>query len=489
MMPPRLVPTALLVLGLGTVLATLTQCGEPATAANPVSALVAAPTGQDPELPPDRVRLLVSGSMLGRLEPCGCASGQLGGLPRRLQHIGEDRGYDVLIEGGNLVTGQTELDLLKASTAMMVLFQMQHPYDVLGVALNDLQLPADEWVALLGMAPGAVVASDLTCSREDWMGVPFVEKAVRDHRVRIASLTRKLPRLPAEAKTPFALLPAITAWQKALEGAAATTLRVLMIHDTDAAVRELLPQLEPQPDLVICFDESYSEPAAHAETLGLVPVVYPGIRGRVMLDLSLARTADGPKLGYNLVPLPASKTAAGGGGDPDVKEMLLAHRMDVADGVLQRMARQTPTPNGAAYIGSATCAGCHPSANKAWQASKHANAWATLEQAEKDATRYGWPVTKYPDCVDCHVVGYGEKTGFVDARQTPHLTDVGCERCHGPGSKHITNPAENKLGMIGGVVPSLVCAECHDFEQSPDFLYGDKWPLIQHGLEPHQQKK
>jgi hypothetical protein len=33
-----------------------------------------------------------------------------------------------------------------------------------------------------------------------------------------------------------------------------------------------------------------------------------------------------------------------------------------------------------------------------------------------------------------------------------------------------------------------MCTTCHDFEQSPDFLYGDRWKLIEHGREPHMQK-
>ena len=40
----------------------------------------------------------------------------------------------------------------------------------------------------------------------------------------------------------------------------------------------------------------------------------------------------------------------------------------------------------------------------------------------------------------------------------------------------------------GGVAASQLCVECHDFEQSPDFLYGTEWPKIEHGLEPHMKK-
>lgn len=431
------------------------------------------------------VRLLVSGSMHGRLEPCGCASGQLGGLARRRQHIGERRSYDLLLEGGDMVVDHDELAVLKFFTAVQVLTGMAPTYDALGVGPKDLQLPLDEWSMFLGGAP--VVACDLESTREDWPAQPFVEKDVRGQTVRVTGMTLSLPAALQVDDAPVKLLPPADAWRRALEGAAPETLRILILHGSDTAARALVPTLEPAPDLVVCCDDQHVEPAAQAEPVGSSKMVFGGIRGRVLLEVSLARSADGPVVDCELVPLAGSKTLPGGGGDPDVKQVLLAHREQVKqDEVLEHLARQRPTPNGAAYIGSETCKGCHPGAWDAFAASKHAHAWETLEKAEADPQRYGWPVTHYPDCVSCHVVGYREETGFVSHEQTPHLAGVGCERCHGPGSDHIQNPAQNRLGIHGGVQASLLCVQCHDFEQSPDFVYDQRWAVIRHGREPGQ---
>lgn len=492
---PSSARSLLLGLGLLAALGLGTQCQRQTDAAAAVAAGAApksrsaAPDGpaQDPR--PDRVRLLVSGSMQGRLEPCGCSSGQLGGLPRRMQHIAEQLGYDLMLEGGGMTQGATELDVLKVSTALLVLFQMQHAYDALGIDRTDLALPLDEWIGYLGMVP-CVVASDLECTREDWPALPFVEKTVRGQTVRVASFTRALPAALSGDQSPFRLLDPGAAWRRALDGAAAATLRVLLLHDTDAAARRLIPTLEPAPDLVVCLDQSYSEPPAHPELLAGVPIVYPGIRGRVLLELTLARGPGGPQLGYDLVQLRASKTAHDGGGDPDVRQILREHRDYVAeDGVLQRMANRAPTANGAEYVGNAACAQCHGGAMKAWEKTVHARAWQTLVDAEADPQRYGWPVTRYPDCVHCHVVGYGEQSGFVDAETTPNLRDVGCERCHGAGSRHVDDPEAHRLGIARGRRASELCAECHDFEQSPDFLYDQRWPKIEHGLEPGMRER
>ena len=448
---------------------------------------------QDPQAPPavpapdDAVRFLVSGSMLGRLEPCGCASGQLGGLARRMQHVGESRSYDVLIEGGDLVEGATELDLMKWYTAIQVLFQMEKQYHALGVGPKDLELPLDEWCALIGETP--VVASDLESSRPDWPAKPFVEKDTKKHKVRIASLTTALPAKLQGADSQVKLLAPADAWKRALTGIAPDTLRVLLVHTDENTAPALIPQLHPAPDLVICFDHGYVEPSPAARRVGDVPLLVAGIRGRVLLEVALQRMPGAPpRVACSLVPLAGSKTLPGGGGDPTVKEVLLAHRNEVKEKeILEKLARQKPTPSGAAYIGSESCRVCHPTAWTAFEKTRHFHAWDTLVKAESDPKRYGWPVTAYPDCVSCHVVGYGEQTGFVTFEMTPQLAAVGCERCHGPGSDHVKTNGATKLGIHGGVQASILCTQCHDFEQSPDFLYGNKWPLIQHGREPAQR--
>ncbi len=478
---------ATLAFGLATVAATFTQCGsKTAPLSAQASKTVAA---QDPVLPPpDAIRILISGLMQGRLEPCGCASGQLGGLARRIQHIGEQRNYDLLLEGGNLVTGVTELDKQKLFTASQILFTMEHAYDAVSVGLQDLAMPMDDWSSyLLG---GPAVASNLVSTSEAWPATTFKEKVVRNQTIRIASLL--LPELPPQMLGDNALVTRtdpVKAWSDVFAGQEKSQIRIAMIHGNDIQIRSIIPKLTPHPDLVIGVDPGFIEPDAAAAVVGTIPLVFTGIRGRVLLDARLWRDGETSRVACEAIQLTGSKTIPGGGGDPNVKQVILTHRYDVAErGVLEAMAEQKPTPNGDSYIGTAVCATCHPSAAEAWKSSKHAHAWQTLVEAEADPKRYGWPVTKYPDCVSCHVVGYGEQTGFRSFESTPQHADVGCERCHGPGSGHVQAAGKKKLGIIGGALKSEMCAQCHDFEQSPDFLYSDRWKMIQHGREPHQQK-
>jgi Cytochrome c554 and c-prime len=466
------------------LVATLSQCqrGHAAVPANRTAPVVAS-QGPAPAAATDRIRILVSGQLQGRLEPCGCASGQLGGLARRRQHIAEQRNYDLLLEGGDLLEGNSLLDVEKLMTAATVLFNMERPYDAFGVGGNDLLMPREEWSAFLTGAP--VVTSNLTCAEPGWPGQPFVAKDVRGTPVRIASLLLALPPSLRGEDSKVKLLPPVDGWRRALEGAGPQTRRIAMVHGDEQDIRALIPQLQPSPDLVIGVDPGYHEPAATATPVGTVPLVWSGTRGRVLLDVWLSRENGAPRAICELVPLAGSKTVPGGGGDPAVKDTLLQHRHQVKElGILGQLARQRPTSNGAAYVGNTACAVCHPTAMAAWQQTTHAHAWQTLVKAEADPKRYGWPVTAYPDCVNCHVVGYRDQTGFVDAETTPQLADVGCERCHGAGSDHVASNGTAKLGLIGGVTGSMLCTQCHDYEQSPNFLYGEQWPKIAHGREP-----
>jgi hypothetical protein len=474
--------TALLVLAVA-------QCGGGEDGTRPVAPDPAPQSRQDPApIPADapRVRMCISGSMHGRLEPCGCASGQLGGLARRAFLLNQPgQPYDLLLEGGDLVEQGTELDFQKLYKAAEILFAMRRPYHALGVGPRDLRLPLPDWCGILTGLQVPVVASDLRCLDESlpWPGRPFVEVKTGAGLVRVLSLTVELPRALAEAEPRvLELLAPEVAWQQALAGAADPTLRVLMVHADPDRIRKLVPALQPPPDLVIGVTDAYGEPPGRPEMLGAVPVVYPGIRGRMLLDVTLARLPEGPRVGYQVVPLRGSETKPGAMEDTDVKTAILQHRFQVKeDRVLQKLAGAFPTATGAAYVGSESCMGCHLPAYQIWKASKHGHAWETLVKAEKEGDRYPWPVTAYPDCVSCHVVGYREQTGFVDGETTPLLGDVGCERCHGPGSLHNASPMRNKMGKVGGGIAARLCTECHDFEQSPDFDYRERWSKIQHG--------
>lgn len=158
--------------------------------------------------------------------------------------------------------------------------------------------------------------------------------------------------------------------------------------------------------------------------------------------------------------------------DDAVKELFFSN--------LDRMDKQRDE---SPFVGNEVCAGCHAEIVSIWQKSRHAHAFATLENKGKHFD---------PECLACHVVGlkpweapenasvedrkFAGGTGFLSLQTTAHLKNVQCENCHGPARTHLENnnikPANND--------PKMICANCHQGSHSPVFDFETYWPKIKH---------
>ncbi len=112
-------------------------------------------------------------------------------------------------------------------------------------------------------------------------------------------------------------------------------------------------------------------------------------------------------------------------------------------------------PKDATYMGAKKCMACHMGQYKTYAKTKHAAAFNTLLADEK----------KNPECVKCHVTGFGQPGGFVNEEKTPGLENVGCESCHGPASAHIAAAQAGPEGEWDkkiNKVPQNTCVSCHN---------------------------
>jgi cytochrome c553 len=141
------------------------------------------------------------------------------------------------------------------------------------------------------------------------------------------------------------------------------------------------------------------------------------------------------------------------------------------------------------YIGTKNCKKCHIKQWKSWSETKMANAFETLKPgvaAERKAELELDPEKDYttdPECVRCHVTGYGKEGGFTSIEETPELAGVGCEVCHGPGGTYTQDgymTLKNKefkradIVAVGLIHPigEAVCTQCHNEENPiPDYTF------------------
>ncbi len=85
-----------------------------------------------------------------------------------------------------------------------------------------------------------------------------------------------------------------------------------------------------------------------------------------------------------------------------------------------------PPPVAALYIGTNQCFQCHRPQTNTWSETKHAHAFTDMPPKYQSD----------PDCLKCHVTGFGETEGYI-AGTEKDLSMVGCEACHGPGAGHV----------------------------------------------------
>jgi hypothetical protein len=136
-----------------------------------------------------------------------------------------------------------------------------------------------------------------------------------------------------------------------------------------------------------------------------------------------------------------------------------------------------PVPAGqSGYAGVEACTSCHESERAFWERTPHHAAYASLSRQNKEFNL---------ECVGCHVTGY-EAPGGSTVVHVENLKNVQCEVCHGPGSRHIGNPADASLISVPD--KGFCGPKCHHVPHvHPDWSADLVWGVIVG--EGHQRKK
>jgi len=152
---------------------------------------------------------------------------------------------------------------------------------------------------------------------------------------------------------------------------------------------------------------------------------------------------------------------------------------------------------GADYVGINKCKMCHPTEFKSWQTTKHATAFAMLKSAPDTAIAamaanlkvdLKGAASENDACVTCHVTGFHLPGGYpaADSAKTAAVTNVACEACHGPGSKHVTAPMAEKKKTINRNVTANLCMQCHVAATSPTFNFEEFKKRGTHAMKASQ---
>jgi predicted CXXCH cytochrome family protein len=120
-----------------------------------------------------------------------------------------------------------------------------------------------------------------------------------------------------------------------------------------------------------------------------------------------------------------------------------------------------PTTRAGLYVGATVCKDCHDEVYQKWLLTAHARALPTLTAIGQNGNAA---------CLRCHTTGFGavndqgQPLGFVSQEATPHLANVQCEDCHGPGGEHVSAPSKANIQVT---LDAELCGGCHNNPHHP----------------------
>ncbi|MBX6312875.1 MAG: hypothetical protein IRY99_08165 [Isosphaeraceae bacterium] len=451
--------------------------------------------------PTPKAALIVSGEMLGYLDPCGCTQGQKGGLRRRMMLVEwlRQQGWPLaLIDLGSLINdpsthGGPEETKIRHSVALKALELLQ--YDALAFSANDLKLGVMEVLGQylqLGDRPKVVVANVVP---EPALGlgskfVPSLRIAAGPVQVGVTAVLDPAA-LDAINDPDKAALLAVKPAEEVLPAVLAdlekdTGVQVLMVQGPPEVARRLA-KTHPGFDLVVSTSP-VPDPSKDQESLndGKTLLVMVGHKGQAIGVVGIFD--DAPRFRFHRHTLTdrydkSPELARLGEPMRQLIDEEFPSILKVA-GVLEKYLKRpyvdpyTGAPSDAIYVGAETCKVCHPGTYEHWRNTGHARAYRGLTQKGRNRE---WDA----ECVRCHTTGFEYLGGYTTPEQTPFLKGNQCENCHGPGSKHAADP-DNKA-LLQAVARSAAdwernhrCLQCHDEDNDTDFKFERDWPEIEH---------
>ena len=455
--------------------------------------------------PKPKLALVLTGSMQGYIEPCGCSGleNMKGGLARRhalIQEL-EAAGWPLmLLDLGELSKRIGPQATIKYQNTIAGLRKMG--YRTIGLGTSELRLAPTEVVStidgqthfvsanvgLLGMdneftAPFRVIEGGGMKIGVTSVALPPKEQPLQNPDLALVSpaegLKKVMPKLLELKCDQLVLLVAPTMGaQESLDEAS-----------TRQAAEELARQF-PKFNLVVIATNS-DPPADKLKTIAGTEAKMIELSHKSMYVGVAAFYDDAARpIRYQRVPLDARfrETDA-------MKELMAAYQDQLKEAGFEGLgALPRQHPHKGKFVGSQTCADCHSKAFDIWKGTPHSHALATLEKINP-------PRQFDPECLSCHVTGWDAKayvpqiSGFESFKKTPLLADNGCENCHGPGSEHVA--AENaaadqklmnrlrkqmQLTIDEAKNPDSPrgCFRCHDPDNSPNYKFETYWPKVEH---------
>jgi len=457
--------------------------------------------------PQPKAAILISGELIGYLEPCGCAGleNQKGGLKRRQTLVRQlaDRGWPLLeVDLGGQIRRFGPQAEIKFRMAIESLVQIG--YQAIGFGPQDLRLSAPQIVYVvsnLSKEKSPFVSANVGLFDFDsgfvdrWRMVPVGKLGVGVTTILGKKYQRQINNDDLVMKGPAeALAEVVPAMRDASD------FRILLAY-APPEESKALARAFPDFDLVVTAGGAAEPPAGAVPINGTkTQLLELGHKGMYVMVVGLF---DDPTVPVRVQRVPLDSRFKE---SPEMQAKLVQYQEELKTLGLEGLGvTPTPHPTGRKFAGSQACEECHAEATAVWEKTPHAHATETLMKLHP-------PRHHDPECLSCHVTGWDPQkyypftSGYLNLATTPQLKENGCENCHGPAADHVAAEAgdvdvddarleqlraqlrlrleegEGEGHPVGGKVGKVTasCYQCHDTDNSPDFVFKTYWPEVEH---------
>ena len=410
----------------------------------------------------------------GRLVPCGCFSGQMGGLTRIATILGEGKKSDQLkLDVGDAIEGHEDYHQIEYRFLLEAVAKLG--YDAVNLGHREAALSAVQLRQFRASSPVPLLSANLL-DQETGAALFPTHCIVRRGAWRIALVGVMDSRIPVEALgAGLSVEPMDMTLARLLPGLKKEADFIILLAFADEAKLAELARKFYELDLIL--GGKVSQPAQHLVRENRSLVFYTTNQSRAIGRLKL--TLDEP----------SNLTARSGdillmhdriAQSKSVEELADAYREEIRrthlkidDPAWLQADRVPGLKDMGSFAGSERCLAYHANAARVWAGSSHAHAFKTLVDLKADAD---------PNCIGCHSVGFGAQNGYRRDLGSSRLTNVGCESCHGPGGQHVAQrTAGSELMTKMRTVGAGDCQKCHHGEFSRPFVWGKFWHQIAHG--------
>ena len=410
----------------------------------------------------------------GRLEPCGCFSGQYGGLSRIFTKAATFKEGTVLrFDAGDAMPGKEDYNIILYRYVQQAFKAMN--YDAMNLGVREASLSLDQLKGIdLSQGPPLVSANVMDKASGKPLFAPIIHFERNGFKIAVTGVVD--PQLFGEAlgqglevnDMESSISPLLKEMQDA-------DIRVLLAFCDETKMKKLADKFfefdvilggkvtQPSPKLIRQNRSVILYTTNQAKNIGYLQGDFDKLKG--LTDVT-----------YD-IPLLFEKVAE----DTGILELAKQYRHEIRQTKLaiDSFADDSTLIPGiepqAVYSGTQVCASCHQQAHDSWSKTQHAHAFQTLKGKESDAN---------PKCIGCHTVGFGEPSGYLRKMKDTQMVNVGCESCHGPGSEHVRQRTSGeKVLLTYRPLGEGDCKKCHYGEFSRPFKWDSMWPKIKHGKE------